>query len=131
MRKITFTMYGIKVDGKYIKCIYNYEGEIVSITASEYDDLPRELGEIRNNSNAFTDYFDFDRVTLAPSSPFHRDAFTACMKRRIHDCEQSIKYYEKRLAKVGSDKNLWRENIKEASARLDGYKAQLAQFLAA
>lgn len=69
---------GIKIDGgKLIRCGYSLDNnadnaESVSIYARDYDSLPRDLFEVKNDSDSYTDYFENDRAYLTPEHPLYK-----------------------------------------------------------
>ena len=74
---------GIKIDGgKLIRCGYSFEadGSEVRIYARDYADLPRDLFEVHNDTDLYTDYFDDDRATVKKSHPLHKYLLFAAMK---------------------------------------------------
>lgn len=116
---------GIKIDGgKLIKCYYSinnstkYSVDCITISARNYDDLPRDLLPVRNETDVYTDYFDNDRATITAEHPLYKYflcAFKKCERRnaekRIKNYEKHIKtghpslrdYYEKELIKARAD----------------------------
>lgn len=85
---IKFFYNGIKLNGenKLIRCFYSLDNSIrqtgpsVSISARDYDDLPGDLFDVRNDSDPYTDYFDTDRATLTPAHPLYPYARAAALK---------------------------------------------------
>ena len=69
---------GIKIDGgKLIKCGYSIDNNVdhhtsVTIYASDYSDLPRDLLPVQNESDIYTDYFEKDRAVLTPDHPLYK-----------------------------------------------------------
>lgn len=69
---------GIKIDGgKLIRCGYSLDNNAnhepsVSIYARHYDNLPRDLFEVKNDSDLYTDYFESDRAYLTPAHPLYK-----------------------------------------------------------
>lgn len=69
---------GIKIDGgKLIRCGYSLDNNAdnapsVSIYARHYDNLPRDLFEVKNDSDSYTDYFEKDRAYLTPEHPLYK-----------------------------------------------------------
>lgn len=102
-RKITFTKYGVKYDGKYIPVYYwdtrgekHPAGTIQIHCKSCADDLPAELNPI-NNTDIQTDYFEDDRAFIYPSSPFYPDVLAAALKR---DPSMAFKHAVARIGAV-------------------------------
>lgn len=77
---------GIKIDGgKLIRCGYSIDNNVnheesVSIYARDYDHLPRDLFEVRNESDSYTDYFENDSAYLTPEHPLYKYFRFAAMK---------------------------------------------------
>lgn len=96
MKNITFTQYGLKIDGNYTKCIYSLDGDEIVIYGRDYNFLPRELGNIKNGSDSQTDFFENDRVRITKNSPFYGAVLKAAVAAEISLCKRGIKYCEKR-----------------------------------
>lgn len=97
---------GIKVDGgKLVRCFYSLDNNAdhapsVSISARDYDHLPRDLFEVRNDTDIYTDYFDSDRAYLTPEHPLYKYFRYAAAKAKIRDLKAEITRYEKELDSV-------------------------------
>lgn len=69
---------GIKIDGgKLIRCGYSIDNNVdhhesVTIYARDYADLPRDLFEVKNDSDIMTDYFENDRADIRPEHPLYK-----------------------------------------------------------
>lgn len=70
---------GIKVNGekKLIRCGYSLDNNAdhapsVSIYARDYDDLPRDLFDVKNDTDCYADYFDTDSARLTPEHPLYK-----------------------------------------------------------
>lgn len=67
---------GIKFDGGYTPCFYsmgnklNHSDKCIAIYARDYEHLPAELGNIHNDSDYQSDYFDSDKVYLEQVTNF-------------------------------------------------------------
>lgn len=79
---------GIKIDGgKLIKCWYGLDNnrdhaESVSIYADSYgSSLPRDVLDVRNETDIYTDYFDKDSATVTPEHPLYKFFRYAAMKQ--------------------------------------------------
>ena len=75
----------------------------VTISARDYDSLPRDLFTVKNDTDLYTDYFDSDRATLDPSHPLHKYAAFAAYKAKIHDAQRLVDSYERRAEKLSYD----------------------------
>ncbi len=93
---------GIKNNGDYIRCFYTEKNGSILITARDYKNLPKELGNIKNDSDMITDYFENDRVLITPTNKYYKAAKEAYEKARINDAKKHIKYLEKMSAKYTS-----------------------------
>ena len=80
---IRFFWNGIKVNGgKLIRCYYftDSRSDSVTISARDYDHLPRDLFTVKNETDLYTDYFDSDSATLTPEHPLYMYARAAALK---------------------------------------------------
>lgn len=102
---IKFFWNGIRVNGEKSlnKCSYSLDNhreykECVSIYADRYGSvLPRDLFEVHNETDSYTDYFDSDHATLTPDHPLYKYARYAAVKYEIHYLKAAIKRMEKNL----------------------------------
>ena len=81
---IKFLQNGIKRDGEYIPVFYSFDvrTQIITIYARSYcAHLPRELGNVKNESDSQMDYFETDSCRLNPTDAFYKQALTAYQKR--------------------------------------------------
>lgn len=95
---IKFLYNGIKVDGELYPAHYsvgnlvNGSAKTITVYCKGYGHFPRIPGlTIDNNSDIMADYFEKDRITIKPGSPFYFEALTAC--------NAAEKHFEKRMAK--------------------------------
>lgn len=111
---------GIKIDGgDLIKCYYSINNnrnypESVSISAYNYDDLPRDLLPVTNDTDIYTDYFDHDRAVITPGHPLYKYFVYAAIKADMKYESRKIK----RLNKEVEMSELW-------TGRNDYYKNEL------
>lgn len=80
--KLRLTKRGIYKGEDYCSCHYwlNNDGSI-TIYARHYNQhIPREVGEIRNESDSMTDYFETDSCTLYPGDTHYEEALRCCSK---------------------------------------------------
>ena len=127
---IKFYYNGLKVDGGDLVKVYYYirENQTICISARDYDNLPRDLFEVENNSDYYTDYFDNDSAEVAPDHPLYKYIRYNAIKARIKDAERAIKYNEKEMKRG----EVWRgflasrqENINSAQATIEKYKNEI------
>ena len=121
---------GLKIDGgDLVKCGYYIRdnGEIC-IYARNYDNLPRDLFEVKNDTDLYTDYFDNDSADVTPDHPLYKYIRYNAIKARIKDAERTIKYNEKEMKRG----EVWRgflasrqENINSAKATIEKYKNEI------
>ena len=120
---IKFYYNGIRINGdkKLIPVFYSLDNNAdhspsVSISARDYEHLPREFFDVTNNSDPYTDYFDSDRTELRPDHPLYKYARYAAERAKIKEKESRIKYLE--------------DNIKSRPAFYDRdyYKSELEQL---
>lgn len=96
---------GIKHDNGYTPCFYSmgnntrHSDRCITIYARDYEHLPAELGNIQNDTDTQTDYFDSDKVCLEPGNKYYTEALAAYNKRRLADSKRWLKHDEKRLQK--------------------------------
>ena len=77
---IKFQKKGIKKGEDFCSCWYslNNDGSI-RIYARHYNQhIPREIGNVRNESDSMTDYFETDSCTIYPDSPYYEAALRCC-----------------------------------------------------
>lgn len=101
---------GIKTENSYTPCFYsmgsfrNYPTNTICIYARDYEHLPAEIGEIENDTDTQTDYFDTDKAYITPDHALYAEVLAAYKKRQIAEAKRFIKYFEKRIAKATSEK---------------------------
>lgn len=98
---IKFLQNGIKEDGRYVPVHYYLrEGDnAVCVIARTYEDLPAELGEIVNNSDSMTDYFEKDRRYITRDDPRYFAAHAAYRKKRLSDLKKRVTIEMRNMAK--------------------------------
>lgn len=124
---------GIKIDGgKLIKCYYSIDNnadnaESVSIIAANYDDLPRDLLPVRNDTDIYTDYFDKDSAYITPEHPLYKYFRYAGLKDRAKSAEKRMETVK---AELNSGRERWaghfdayRRELVQLQAQIDEYKA--------
>lgn len=118
---------GIKIDGgKLIKCGYSLDNNAdnapsVSIYAKDYTRLPRDLFEVKNDTDIYTDYFENDRAYLTPEHPLYKYFRFAAAKAKIRELKAYTEYNEKELAKPerwSGRHNYLRQEIERSRAQL-------------
>ena len=89
---------GLKIDGgELTKVYYSINGENVCILADSYGgELPRDLFEVRNETDLYTDYFDKDSATVTPEHALYKYVLYNAQKAAAHYAEHSLKYYAKK-----------------------------------
>ena len=121
---------GIKIDnGQLIKCGYslnnNKEGsDSVSIYVREYGRLPRDIFEVKNNTDIYTDYFDSDHAYLTPEHPLFIYFQYVAMKARARDAKKHIEYREKEL----KGREYWKGYYDFCKEEIEKSKKQIAEF---
>lgn len=94
---IRFFWNGIKVNGgKLIRCFYftDSRSDSVTISARDYDHLPRDLFAVKNETDSMTDYFDTDSATLTPAHPLYKYARAAALKAAMRGEPEYIAHLE-------------------------------------
>lgn len=117
---VKFLWNGVKVDGKLVRCSYGIREDHIVICATHYESLPRDLFEVHNETDLYTDYFDWDSAEVTKDHPLYRYARYAAVKAEIHNINHSIKYDKERIAsgKCGSAKDVYEREIERLEARL-------------
>lgn len=94
---IRFYYNGIKVDGgELIKCHFSADENGATIYASGYGaELPRELFDVRNDTDSMTDYFDKDSATLPADHPLFRFAFYMAKKEEYKQHARTLERQKK------------------------------------
>lgn len=115
---------GIKIDGgRLIRCGYSIDNNAentpsVSIYARDYDHLPRDLFEVRNESDSYTDYFENDSAYLTPEHPLYKYFRFAALKAKARDDSKYCEYLRETL-NIGK-REPW-------AGHYDGLRADLAR----
>ena len=128
---IRFYHNGIKVNGgKLVKCLYSVDNNIdhspsISIHCKDcYSDLPRDVFDVENDSDLYTDYFDDDHTTLTPEHPLYPYARAAALKGEIRSIERYLPYCDKRAA-AGYHADFYKSKAEDRRAQLEKYRAEL------
>lgn len=137
---IKFFYNGIKLNGenKLLKCFYSIDnstaesGPCVTIYARDYNDLPRDVFSVENDTDLYTDYFDSDRATLTPAHPLYKYARAAAIKADLRD---SVPYLEKLERTLNSGKlapwqnaDTLKNDVESRRAKIEQYRAELEQL---
>ena len=93
---IRFYYNGIKVNGgDLIKCYYSADADGVTIYAESYGgELPRELFDVRNDTDTMTDYFDTDSARLSADHPLFKYALYMAQKCDYMQHKRTLKRQE-------------------------------------
>ena len=119
---------GLKIDGgNLVGCYYHYDAsaETVCISAKNYDDLPRDLFDVTNETDIYTDYFDNDRATVDASHPLYPYLRYAALKEDARYAARNVERIEKRLS--GGDRlaeKLYAGELARDRARLEAFRAE-------
>lgn len=75
-KKIKFTMFGIKVNGKLHKAGYYLDGhsQAIKVWSTDHLRFPAEVNAlfaVTNNTDIMTDYFEKDRFVVHSRDPFY------------------------------------------------------------
>ena len=106
---VKFYYNGIRVDGgKLIKCGYSLDNNRdhlpeVSIYARDFCILPRDLFDVENDTDLYTDYFADDYTRLFPDHPLYNFARYAALKCDAKAAEKYIKYLGSELSGPRAD----------------------------
>lgn len=133
---IRFYYNGLRVNGerKLTRCCYTldnrYDGaECVTIYATGYDDLPRDIFPVENDSDSYTDYFEHDRATLFPDHPLYKFARYAAMKANACGNTKSIERVSKKIS--GMSREPWAGYINTLKADIARWQREIVSFNAA
>ena len=95
---------GIKINGgKLIKCCYSLDNnkdhspEICVYCHGYGSQLPRDLFEVHNDTDLYTDYFDTDSTRLTPDNPLFKYFYYAGLKERATSAKRCITNLKKKL----------------------------------
>lgn len=87
----------------FVKCGYYKSGDTITIYADKYGrDLPRDLFNVENDTDIYTDYFDNDRARITPAHPLYKYIEFAAYKAEAHNIASHIKALEKRAEKYAT-----------------------------
>lgn len=115
---VRFLWNGIKYNGDFIKCSYSNYVDGITIYADTCERLPRDLFDVENDTDIYTDYFDDDRARVLPDHPLFRFVAFAYYKQEAHRAAHSLKMAEKRLAKyAGTRRAEWYKDDKERAEK--------------
>lgn len=133
---IRFYYNGLRVNGerKLTRCRYSLDNrhdgaECVTIYAKGYDDLPRDIFPVENDSDSYTDYFEHDRATLFPDHPLYKFARYAAMKANACGNTKSIERVSKKIS--GMSREPWAGYINTLKADIARWQREIADFNAA
>jgi len=118
---VKFFWNGLKIDGgELVRTWYdlNKEGG-VRICARDYVDLPRDLFNVRNDTDFYSDYFEKDRTIVTPDHVLYKYVFYVAMKQAAHTAKAQIKRYEKLLGDHSQKIAEERETISKFEALTD------------
>jgi len=123
---IKFYYNGLKVDGGDLVKVYYYirENQTICISARDYDNLPRDLFDVENDTDYYTDYFDNDSAEVTPDHPLYKYIRYNAKKAKAHDAERAIKYNEKEMKRG----EIWRGFLAARQENIDRAKQTLEEF---
>lgn len=120
---------GLKIDGgKLIKCGYSINTpDTVCIYARNYDDLPRDLFDVKNDSDIYTDYFENDRALVESDHPLYKYIHYAALKEAAKSSQRYIeKYLKPQLAapeRFSGSHNFYRGEMERHEKNIALYQA--------
>lgn len=99
---------GFKMDGDKaltVKVHYSIDRTTgaVHVYAQDYADLPRDLFEVRNDTDIYTDYFDNDSAVVEPSHPLYKYIIYAAKKADALQAKKAAEHYRRYNAKRGHE----------------------------
>lgn len=105
MANLKFYYNGIKEDGgKLQPCSYNLGNyvnlpeETITIYNREYTRFSqgiRDAFKVENDSDIMTDYFEKDRIRVAPTHPLYQQVKEAMQKAEVHNKKRSDRWNKK------------------------------------
>jgi len=109
MTTIKFFWNGIKVNGGKLQKASFSDGQLIghpegtlTIYAKNYRRFSAEIAEafeVQNDSDGMTDYFECDRIRVAPDHPLHAQVLAACKASDAHHQKMQAKREERWQAK--------------------------------
>lgn len=118
---------GFKLNGskELTKCNFSVNGsDAVSIYADGYGaELPRDLFEVKNDTDYYTDYFDKDRATVAADHPLFKYVYYAAKKQAAHWAKRQLADVEKRAARWPEYADSYRKEAERARATVAEFEA--------
>ena len=121
---------GMKIDGgTLIRCGYSLDNradgaECVTIYARDYKDLPRDLFDVVNESDSYTDYFEEDRATVRPDHPLYKYVRYVAEKAQAKTDARRIEYLNKRIA----ERESWRGQHASYTEEINRRTASIKKF---
>lgn len=125
---IRFFWNGIKVNGgKLIRCFYltDSSSDSVTISARDYDHLPRDLFTVKNETDLYTDYFDSDSATITPAHPLYKYARAAALKSAMRGEPEYIAKLEQEAQTAQQPGRYHWRTVDSIRAEIDRRQAQL------
>lgn len=105
MTTLKFFWNGIKANGgKLQRCHYsdsqliNHPAGTLTIYARDYERFSAEVREhfqVQNDSDSMTDYFENDRIRVAPEHPLYAQVIDALNKQKAHGERRHAKYCQR------------------------------------
>ena len=124
---------GIKINGgKLIKCGYSLNNNRdnspeVCVYAHDYGStLPRDLFEVHNETDLYTDYFDTDSTRLNPGHPLFKYFYYAGLKERATSAKRCITNLKKKLEQPErwhGQHEFYKEDIETQQKYIDEFNA--------
>ena len=118
---IKFYWNGIKVDGGNLrKCYFSlYNDGSVMIHADGYGaELPRDLFDVKNETDIYTDYFDNDHAELTADHPLYKYALYAAQAQDLHFKKMQIANDQKRIDAGKDAYGYYQKEINEYKERI-------------
>ena len=94
---IKFYYNGIKINGNddLLKCGYYINDNAVNIYADGYgSQLPRDLFDVKNDTDFYTDYFDEDHATVTPEHPLYKFVLYYAKKAEYMTDKRALKSWD-------------------------------------
>lgn len=117
---IKFYYNGIKLDGGKLQKVNYYiqESEAVLIAADIGTILPRDIFEVSNDSDAYSDYYDTDGTVVAPSHPLYKFVLYAAKKADYMQKKKALDSYIN-----GNGKRFYQLDIEATKKQLKDFES--------
>lgn len=131
---IRFTKTGIKKGEYYCSVFYDISVDknnkkIIHISARHYDQhIPREIGNVKNDSDIMTDYFELDHCSIPESNKYFKQAFEACKKAKLSELNKHLESLDSYLSSYKEKYGEEDYRVTATKCEIEGVKNRIALF---